>query len=301
MNTNNKSDEMILGIDIGGSHITAGLVDMTSKKIAEKSLVRKKVNRHGSAEEILSIWSETINEMQQQFAGAFRKVGFAMPGPFDYENGISLIKGFDKYEALYGVNIRNEIAARTTVQKENILFLNDADAFLEGEVFCGAAQGFHRAVGLTLGTGLGSCVYADGVIVNALLNELHFKDGIAEDYISTRWFEKAYFNYTGKKINGVKPVADVYLEDEHAKVIFNEFADNLVSLLHHCVETFNPEVIVLGGNIANAFDLFIAPVNQQLSKLGKLPLIRKAKLGENAALIGAAGIFAQQNQLTQTG
>jgi glucokinase len=301
MNTNNKSDEMILGIDIGGSHITAGLVDMTSKKIAEKSLVRKKVNRHGSAEEILSIWSATINEMQHQFAGAFRKVGFAMPGPFDYENGISLIKGFDKYEALYGVNIRNEIAARTTVQKENILFINDADAFLEGEVFCGAAQGFHRAVGLTLGTGLGSCVYADGVIVNALLNELHFKDGIAEDYISTRWFEKAYYNYTGKKINGVKPVADVYLEDEHAKLIFNEFADNLVSLLHHCVETFNPEVIVLGGNIANAFDLFIAPVNQQLSKLGKLPLIRKAKLGENAALIGAAGIFTQQNQLTQTG
>jgi glucokinase len=297
MKTNNTAGHLILGIDIGGSHITAGLVDMTEKKIIESSIVREKVNRHAPAMEILKVWSKVINQAHKKYEGTFSQVGFAMPGPFDYENGISLIKGFDKYEALYGMNIRNEIAARTSIQKEDLLFINDADAFLEGEVFCGAANGFKTAVGLTLGTGLGSCVYSEGTITNAVLNELPFKDGIAEDYISTRWFEKAYFNYTGKNINGVKPVADAYHEEEHAKVIFDEFSDNLTSLLYHCIKTFDPEVIVLGGNIANAFQLFIGRVNQQLAVQGKLPVIRRARLGENAALIGAAGIFKQQKQL----
>lgn len=291
MNTNNTSAHLVLGIDIGGSHITAGLVDITERKIIDTSIIRRKVNRHASATDILAVWAEVINQLYEKYEAAFNQVGFAMPGPFDYENGISLIKGVDKYEALYGMNVRREIAARTYVDKENIIFRNDADAFLEGEVFCGAAHGFRRAVGITLGTGLGSCVYDNGEISNASLHDMKFKEGVAEDYISTRWFEKAYCNYTGKKVNGVKPIADAYHEEEPAKLIFEEFADNLTALLNHCIKYFEPEVFVLGGNITNAFELFIARVNQQLAQQGRLPLIRRSRLGEDAALIGAAGFF----------
>jgi glucokinase len=299
MNTNSETEHRVLGIDIGGSHITAGLVNITEKKIIATSVVRSKVNRHAPASEILGIWAEVINTMYDQRNGSFSEVGFAMPGPFDYENGICLIKEVDKYEALYGMNIRREIAARTNIEKENIIFRNDADAFLEGEVFCGAAQGFHRAMGITLGTGLGSCFYDNGAISNASLYDMNFKEGVAEDYISTRWFEKTYLNYTGKQINGVKPVADAYGEEEAARLIFNEFAENLSLLLSHCIDVYRPDIFVIGGNIANAFNIFIGHVYQLLSEQGRTPLIRTAHLGEEAALIGAASNFEKRFALQE--
>src|SRR5688572_4821917 len=191
MDKRKKPEALALGIDIGGSHITAGIVDLAQKKVMEGSEVRQLVNRHAAADEILGIWADTINGRLAWCKHEAATIGFAMPGPFDYTNGICLIKGFDKYEALYGMNIKNELSVRTGVPAEQISFRNDADAFLEGEVFGGAGQGYRKALGLTLGTGLGSCLYVDGEITNAGLNVLPFKHEIAEEYLSTRWFVKA--------------------------------------------------------------------------------------------------------------
>lgn len=277
-----------LGIDIGGSHITAGLVDLTEKKIIAGSVVRHGVNRHAPAAEILGIWADTINDRLQQSRFGKATIGFAMPGPFDYPNGICLIKGFDKYEALYGMNIRNELAARTGMPPASIVFRNDADAFLEGELFGGAGQGYTRALGLTLGTGLGSCLYLDGEITDAGLNVLPFKDGMAEEYLSTRWFIKAYQQRTGKAISGVQALADNYHDDEMARFVFDEFSVNFGELLRHCAQTFGVEVVIIGGNISNAYPLFIDQVLKQLPDNDNRPVIKKAILGEDAALIGAA-------------
>src|SRR5436190_12384899 len=104
------SNDLILGIDNGGSHITAGLVDMNGRKVLGNSVIRNKVDRHGTADEILTAWSNTIQLFQQKSATTNIKIGFAMPGPFDYDAGICLIKGFDKYESLYGINIRTALA-----------------------------------------------------------------------------------------------------------------------------------------------------------------------------------------------
>jgi glucokinase len=215
-------------------------------------------------------------------------IGFAMPGPFDYPNGICLIKGFDKYEALYGMNIRNELAARTNIPATNIFFRNDADAFLEGELFGGAGQGYSRALGITLGTGLGSCLYLDGEITNAGLNVLPFKYGMAEEYLSTRWFVQAYQNLTGKTVNGVKELTALYHDDEMARLVFNEFSVNFGDLLRHCINTFKVEAILIGGNISNAYPLFIDQVQKQLPVGTQVPVIKPAILGEQAAMIGAA-------------
>lgn len=285
MDKRNESVQLALGIDIGGSHITAGMVDLVQKKIVEGSVVRRLVNRHAPAEEILNVWAGTINDQLLNFQQPVTRVGFAMPGPFDYPNGICLIKGFDKYEALYGLNIRQELAVRTGVPAELIVFRNDADAFIDGELYGGAGEGFTRALGVTLGTGLGSCLYVEGEITNAGLNVLPFKYGMAEEYLSTRWFIKTYQQQTGKQVSGVKELADRYHEDETARQLFEEFGRNLGGLLLHCINTFKIQVIIIGGNIANAFSLFIDQVLKQLP--ADAPVIKKAILGEQAAMIGA--------------
>lgn len=288
MDKRNASATLALGIDIGGSHITAGVVDLAQKKLMEGSGVRQLVNRHAPAAEILGVWADTINNRLQYANGQIATIGFAMPGPFDYPNGISLIKGFDKYEALYGMNIRQELAARTGIAPEHIVFRNDADAFLDGEMFGGAGQGFSRALGLTLGTGLGSCLYVDGEITNAGLNVLPFKDGIAEEYLSTRWFIKAYQQHSGKQVSGVKELADRYYEDVNARLVIDEFSISLGELLRHCIRTYDVQAVIIGGNISHAFPLFIDQVLKQLPADGVVPVIKKAILGEQAAMIGAA-------------
>ncbi|OQP66347.1 hypothetical protein A3860_12660 [Niastella vici] len=276
-----------LGIDIGGSHITAGHIDLIQKKVIEGSVVRRMVDRHAPATEILAVWADTINDRLHQHQLHTATVGFAMPGPFDYPNGVCLIKGFDKYEALYEMNIREELAARTGVPPAKIFFRNDADAFLEGELFAGAAQGYNRALGITLGTGLGSCVCKEGEISDAGLNVLPFKNGMAEEYLSTRWFIKAYQQYAGKAISGVKELTDRYNEDETARLVFEEFSVNFGEVLRHCQQVFEMDVVIIGGNISNAYPLFIDQVLKQLPAGGKVPVIKKAVLGEEAALIGA--------------
>lgn len=284
MDKRNESTPLALGIDIGGSHITAGMVDLAQKKVVEGSVVRQLVNRHAPAEEILNVWAGIIKERLLNFQQPVTRVGFAMPGPFDYPNGICLIKGFDKYEALYGLNIRQELAARTGIAPEQIVFRNDADAFLDGELYGGAGEGFSRALGLTLGTGLGSCLYVEGEITNAGLNVLPFKHRMAEEYLSTRWFIKTYQQQTGKQVSGVKELADRYHEDETVRKIFMEFSTNLGELLQHCLHTFNIQAIIIGGNISNAYSLFIDEVMKQLPADA---IIKKAILGEQAAMIGA--------------
>ena len=68
------------------------------------------------------------------------KIGIAMPGPFDYENGICYIKGLDKYESLFNLNVKEMLAQQLNIERSDIYMMNDASCFLKGEVFGGVAK-----------------------------------------------------------------------------------------------------------------------------------------------------------------
>ncbi len=97
--------------------------------------------------------------------GVLEALGFAAPGPFDYANGVSWIT--HKLGALYGVDLRSSLSDSSAWLPDAITFVNDADAFLLGEWWAGAATGSRRAVGATLGTGLGSAFLLDGRLVES--------------------------------------------------------------------------------------------------------------------------------------
>src|SRR5690606_16820768 len=144
---------IVVGVDVGGSHITAALVDINSRSLIEGTTVRKAVDSKGSAAEILSVWKAVIKDTSMIGGCSIKRIAFAMPGPFNYENGISLIKGVDKYESLYGMNIKKELADCFNIQDDQILFRNDAEAFLHGEVAVGDFDITDKILGFTLGTG----------------------------------------------------------------------------------------------------------------------------------------------------
>ena len=129
----------------------------------------------------------------------------AVPGPFDLLAGISLMR--HKLPYLYGIDLRRALAARFGLQPAQVCFLNDADAYLLGEIGAGAARGFGRAVGLTLGTGIGSAfavksrlvTEGPGVPQGGEIWNLPFKSGIVEDFVSARAIVGNYERRTGVK------------------------------------------------------------------------------------------------------
>src|SRR3954463_14167633 len=97
----------VVGADIGGTHITAGLVDLTNRTLIPGSMFREKLNSRASAGEILDAWASTLQKVRKNISEPL--IGLAIPGPFDYEEGICLIKDQAKYDNLFGVNVRKEL------------------------------------------------------------------------------------------------------------------------------------------------------------------------------------------------
>jgi len=284
-------DSFILGVDIGGSHITAAMTKPEQKLIVQGSWSRKRVNAHGTAQEIIQSWCDALLEVFLLYPVKEKKIGIAMPGPFDYKNGISYIKGLDKYEALYEQNVRQQMAEYLQIPVKNILMMNDAAAFLRGEVVAGAAQGYKEVIGLTLGTGTGTARHHNGITEDANLGPSPFMDSIADNYFSTRWFVKRYAELSGVTVKDVKELTALFATNEQVRVLFHEFTDNLVIFLKQFIETDQPEAIVLGGNIALAADLFLPELEQKLAQQNRVVPILKAQLGEEAAILGAASLF----------
>jgi len=288
-----ETDHYVLGIDIGGSHITTAMVDMSSRSIMEDSYTRQFINSLGSVDEILTSWCTVITATCSKAGVSLGKIGIAMPGPFNYEEGISYIINTKKYDALYGLNVKNLLAEKLNIAPANILMKNDAACFIQGEVFAGVAKGCKSAIGITLGTGLGTSVFKDGTAVDAELWCTPFLDGIAEDYISTRWFLKRYYELSGLNILNVKELAKLYTSSTTAKQVFNEFALNLTNFLQVFIDNNSPEMVVIGGNIANASTKFLPKLKKQINKPGSAVSIQIAALKENAAIIGAASCWHQ--------
>lgn len=288
MREHDTDDENVLGIYISSFHITKAIVNLKTRSIIESSYQRRPLNSRGSAEEIINTCCSEIEKTLKTDGVSVSKIGIAMPGPFDYEEGVSYIKNVKKYSTLYGLNIKQLIAEQLDISIENICMKNDAACFLKGEVFAGAAQGYDSAVGLIMGTGLGTARYANGLAEDADLWNKPFLDGIAEDYISTRWFLKRYYELSGLNTTSVMELSSFYQTSPTVKNIYKEFVNNLAIFIDHFTKSMSPEAVVLGGDISRAHNCFLPALKVQLSKMKNEVPVFVSKLNDAAPIIGAA-------------
>jgi glucokinase len=259
------------------------------------------VNNHASADEILNNWCIALTKTMDLVPGNdLAGIGFAMPGPFNYPKGIALFTGTNaKYEKLFGIPVADELSKRLDLSPDRIRFINDATAFAVGEAWIGKAAQAELSLSVTLGTGFGSAFIDRGLPVveredvpeKGCFWHLPFKKGIADDYFSTRWFIKRYFETTGQKANGVKDIAEKASSDKAAKDIFNEFGAHLGAFLGPWLDKFKAGILVLGGNISGAYSLFGNAFESSLRDTGIETCIEISELAENAAIAGSARLF----------
>lgn len=288
-----------MGIDIGGSHITCQLFDINTNRLAADSKVRVAIDGNASKESILGNWVKAIqqtvlNEKIINLSG----IGFAMPGPFDYRNGIAWFdENVDKFHHLTGVDVKAELLVRLDLPANfRVRFLNDAASFAVGMANVEPASKFKRILALTLGTGFGSTFIKNGLPVageegipeDGFLYHIPFQKSIADEYFSTRWFLSEYKNLTGKEISGVKELVKLAGNNYTANEIFNNFGKNLGTFLVSWIQKFNAECVVLGGNISKSYPLFESSFNAKLKTEKIRTEIVISELDEDAALIGSA-------------
>jgi len=290
----------ILSLDIGGTHVTSAFTNTSNFSLNEQSVCRRHVDPAAPAEEIIEAWADCIRKSAERADHEIGKTGIAMPGPFDYDKGISLISEQDKFRSLYKKNVRELLAAALRIPKSSILFMNDAAAFLLGEVCAAGFDDDQVTVGVTLGTGLGSGLYKDGKVTDLDLWNSPFRSGIAEDYLSTRWFVKEFKEKTGVTLAGVKEMIDSAEHKAVVESLFLEFGHTLGKFLLNVARDNDASRIIIGGSISLSHQRFEEALKSVWKEEGEeMPLIHFSKLGEKAALIGSGALWTKTTAETK--
>jgi len=291
-----------IGVDIGGKHICCAAVDLGKNLLLTDSRARGEINNQASAGEILEGWAGAI---RQTLSGLDREklkgIGFAMPGPFDYLRGIARFERVEKFESLNGIHVSRELRQRLELPEDvQFRYMNDATAFAIAESWIGMARGFNRMLALTLGTGFGSAFLENGIPViegnkvpaEGCVWHLPFRDGIADDSFSTRWFERSYAAKTGKNVQGVREIAVLAKTETSALELFADYGSNMGTFLAPWLQKFEAGVVVLGGNISGAYELFGPFLQKSLEAAGVSVQIRISELKEDAAILGSARLIS---------
>ncbi|WP_109302398.1 ROK family protein [Aquimarina sp. AU474] len=288
---------MVLGVDIGGSHISVAIVDQ-SGSYQIQHIYTMEVDHKESPEVIIGRWICTL-ELTLSYLDVekLNGIGIAIPGPFDYKNGVFPDDGENKFEMVYNFNLRDCIVEKLKLEPSvPVRFYNDAACFGIGEAWVGKMSSYKKAVAITLGTGFGATFLHEGIPVTSgkgvpLYGELYhlpFGDDIADTHFSTQWFVRRYRELTNNEINGVKELVKLKDNKEIKIQIFEEFANNLALFLEPWLKNFEADAMVIGGNISNAWPFFGDPLIKTLKNLEiEIPIL-KSEDQEHITMTGAA-------------
>ena len=283
----------VIALDVGGTSVKSALVAPGGHVIGEPAITP--IDSVGEAEGILGSFVRIIStHLGQAQTSNVIGVAFGFPGPFDYEAGICLIQGVEKYGAIYNVNMRDALRTRLNLGNLPILFRNDAEAAVVGEARYGAGREYRRLIGVTLGTGCGSAFLVDGLPVtsgpgvppNGWLYPMLFRGLRADDVFSRRGLE-ARLQAAGVTERNIKAAAvAARAGDVGARQVFETFGADLGTFLNSFAVAFTAEAVLVLGRIAGTIDLFGPPLRQALS-VPSLP----GERGSDAALLGAAELL----------
>lgn len=291
-----------IAMDVGGSHITSAIVDLSEMKVFEESLFKVSFDSNLPTAEVMDFWENAIRTLlEKSEVGKLSGIAMAVPGPFDYEDGTCWIKDQDKYDNFYGLNIKDLLRERFDFDLDfPIVFENDAKSFGKGEVYKNMENLPKNVMAITLGTGLGACFIENGKIVstgitvpkNGEIWDLPYKNGMAEDAVSLRGLLSNYKSLSGIQANnGLELYILAINGNKKALEAFNLFGEDLAEIILPWLKSFNANMLVIGGKVANAGDLFLNSFREKAKQSGiEIELILSTD-NETTALLGAASLL----------
>ena len=267
-----------LCLDVGGTELKGAPVD---KGVLLAPLQHFPAQAKEDAGPLLDHFARVFRELDAR-SGASGPVGglrLAFPGPFDYENGICLLRGLDKYDALYGTDLRRALFTRLQDRvpaPQDIRFINDVAAFALGEIRYGSAAGSRRSLAVCIGTGCGSAFGlgdslapegSPGVPPGGYIYSAPFLDSCIDDYISKRGLMALCAQRLGQPLEGAQLAALCAQGDREALACFAAFGIRLRDALDPFLRAFRPQCLCLGGQVTRSFCYFGEPLAGLCSRL----------------------------------
>lgn len=309
-----------IGVDLGGTNIAVGIIDENNKIVAKAS---RKTKAPRAAELIFDDMAEAIKEAMDQIYitnADVISIGVGTPG--------SVNKGEELIEFANNLGFNNVPAYKLLRERtgfDKVYFDNDANCAALGEAVAGCGQGVKNFVMVTLGTGVGSGIIVNGKLVtgmNYAAGEMgHMviqfgglqcncgRRGCWEKYSSataliaqTKDAMRANFNSLMwemvendiNRVSGRTAFDAMRKGDATAQAVVNQYVAYLACGVGNIINTFQPDMVCVGGGIGNEKENLLAPTRKLIVSerytvhAKKQTQLVAAVLGNDAGIIGAA-------------
>lgn len=291
--------EKVLCLDIGGSSIKSGLVDINGNILQENKNIIKNESYNGFLETV----EEIVNNLDEKPAG----IAAALPGGYDIKEDTIFAPNL---QILNGRHIKTDIEKMCGIK---VLAENDANLAAYGEYVFGDKKSVQNMVFCTLGTGFGGGLILNGKLLqsNITLFEVgHLsiniqgrkcgcgRNGCLDEYCSTSGLTEIYKEITGSDSN-INP----YILSEKAKnndnaaiKTFEEYGKLLAFAFANLAALFCPEKIKFGGGLSELSDYYMASLISEFESLlfpaykGRVK-IERAVLKNQAGMLGGAALY----------
>jgi len=299
----------VVGVDIGGTRIKAGLIDDAGSVIARVSLT---VGADRGEEAVVARVAEIVRALAPGGAAA---VGVAVAGVLDHAS--ATVAESPNFPAWRDFALGRRLGERLGA---NVCLENDANAAIFGEALAGAGQGATHCVGLTLGTGVGGAIIIGGEIYrgergmagelghltvdpdgrpcncgnHGCLERYAGAVGIVETMRAARPHDPEWQAAAADRDGAVAWLAErAAAGDATARDIFGGVGDALGLVLAGLLHVFDTRTFILCGGVSGAFEWFGPTLRQTLARRSFRSMqagvtVVRGVLGDDAALVGAS-------------
>lgn len=276
-------NEKLIGIDLGATNIRGAIV--TNGNI--KEIISRRIHSTGTEEQVLEDVFFIIDKL---LTTAITAIGIGVPSVVDVNKGI--VYDVQHIPSWKEVHLKKILETRYRLP---VFVNNDANCFALGEHYFGKGKYATDLVGLAIGTGLGA-----GIIINNKLyagpncgagefGMVDYLDQNYEFYCSGSFFKNIY------GLDGETVFKNAQSGDMEALKLYAELGTHLGNTIKLIMYTYDPELIVLGGSVASAFEYFEQTMWERIKTLGYPKSVDRLKIQtselDNAAILGAAALF----------
>jgi len=272
-----------IGIDLGGTNIRGARVTGNELSPILQHTLSSKEDEEKVLHQLFTLIDELMND-------GVKAIGIGVPGLVDAATGtVYDVVNIPSWKKL---PLQQLMEGR---YNKPVLINNDANCFAAGEFYFGSGRGCHSMVGITLGSGLGS-----GIIIKKKLyagthcgagefGMVDYLDHCYEYYASGQFFKNVY-GVDGEVV--FKAAAE---GDARALKMYGEFGRHLGNAIKMILFTLDPELIVLGGSVRNAFPYFSKTMWQAIQTFPFQRTVEALRVEvsalENSGILGAAALY----------
>ncbi|NQX00542.1 ROK family protein [bacterium] len=305
---------LTIGIDFGGTTVKLAVIFQSHIIDHAPPIATQEFAGH---EELISEMVRAVEDLRARHPG-IAAVGVGMPGFVNFDLGV--VNNLTNVKDWAGVPLKRILEGKIGLP---VVVDNDANCMAAAEWKCGAGRGFQHLVCISLGTGVGGGIIANGQMIRGACygaGEIgqtsvdyqglpgHYGNlGALEKYVGNREITAtARDAYTAagiaKSLDECSPAAlaaAAHHGDPIALAQWDEIGAKLATAVMNCCWLLNPEAIVIGGGVARAGELLFRPFKERLFAQLSGPFkdqlrVMPAAFGHEAGTIGAAALAREQ-------